>query len=101
MYEAQGRAGRPFPPYDPQRHYLTIRGRGIDPNPRFVRIALEQNGQSVTLGLADFSYASAELLIVRLPSEATSGPAKISIVNVGLESLSVPVIRNFELSNSR
>jgi hypothetical protein len=101
MYEAQGRAGRPFPPYDPQRHYLTIRGRGIDPNPRFVRIALEQNGQSVTLGLADFSYASAELLIVRLPSEATSGPAKISIVNVGLESFSVPVIRNLELSNSR
>ena len=50
IYEVQHRAGRPFALYDPQRRYLMIRGRGIDPNPRFVRIALEQNGQSVTLG---------------------------------------------------
>jgi len=101
MYETERRAGRPFKPYDPQSRYLTIRGRGIDPNPRFVRIVLEQNGQSVTLGLADFSYVSVELLIVRLPRSATSGPASISIVNVGAESLSVPVTKTFELSGSR
>jgi hypothetical protein len=100
-YEIQKSAGRPFPPYDPQRRYLTIRGRGIDPNPRFLRIVLEQNGQSVTLGLGDFSAVSTEFLIVRLPRTVAPGPFKISIVNVGSESLSVPVIRSFELSNSR
>src|SRR6266404_2388460 len=99
-YEVERRAGRPFKPYDPQSRYLTIRGRGIDPNPRFVRIALEQNGESVTLGLADFSYSSVELLLVRLPKMATSGPVKISIVNVGSEGFSVPVTRDFELSKT-
>jgi hypothetical protein len=98
-YEVQRRAGRPFPPYDPLRRYLTIRGRGIDPNPRFVRIVLEQDGQSVTLGLADFSSVSTDLLIVRLPVAATSGPAKMTIVNVGSDSLSVAVSRDFELSH--
>jgi len=63
-------AGRPFPPYDPQRRYLTIRGQELIPIHDFLRIVLEQNGQSVTLGLADFSYVSAELLIVRLPRGA-------------------------------
>ena len=99
-YEIERSAGRPFPPYDPQRRYLTIRGRGIDPNPRFIRIVLEQNDQSVTLRLADFSYTSAELLIVRLPQSATSGPARMRIVNVGAESFSVPVTRDFEVSKS-
>jgi hypothetical protein len=98
-YEIQRRAGRPFPPYDPQRRYLTIRGRGIDPNPRFVRIVLEQTGQSVTLEPADFSSISTDLLIVRLPVAATSGRAKMTIVNVGSDSLSVPVSRDFELSH--
>jgi hypothetical protein len=101
MYETERRAGRPFKPYDPQSRYLTIHGRGIDPNPSFVRIVLEQNGQSVTLSRSDFSYASVELLIVRLPRTATSGPASMSIVNVGAESVSVPVTKTFELSGSR
>jgi hypothetical protein len=96
-YEIERRAGRRFTPYDPNSRYLTIRGRSIDPNPRFVRIVLEQNVESVTLGLADFSYVSAELLIVRLPKGATAGPARMSIVNVGAEALSVTVIRDFEL----
>jgi hypothetical protein len=98
-YEMQRRAGRPFRVYDPQRRYLTIRGSGIDPNPGFIRIVLEQNGQSVTLGLADFSSISTDLLIVRLPLAATSGPAKMTIVNVGSDSLSLPVSRDFKLSH--
>jgi len=97
MYETERRAGRPFPPYDPQSRYLTIRGRGIDPNPRFVRMVLEQNGRSVTLGLADFSYASVELLIVRLPRSATPGSASMTIVNVGADSVSVSVTKTFEV----
>jgi hypothetical protein len=99
-YEIQRSAGRPFPPYDPKNRYLTIRGSGIDPNPRFVRIVLEQNGQSVTLGPADFSYISAELVIVRLPKGATAGPARMNIVNVGAEVLSATVTRDFELAKS-
>lgn len=100
-FEIERRAGRSFNAYDPQSRYLTIRGRGIDPNPRFVRLLLEQNGESAVLKLADFSYASTDLLIVRLPGSAPPGQIKLTLVNVGAESFSVPVTKVFELSKSR
>jgi len=96
-FEIQRAAGHPFNAYDPDSRYLTIRGRGIDPNPRFVRIVLEQNGQSTALALADISSISPELLIVRLPKTATAGPAKASVANVGLERISQAAAINFEL----
>ncbi len=96
-FEIQRAAGRTFRPYDPNSRYLTIRGRGIDPNPRFVRIVLEQNGQSVTLELADVSSISPELLIVRLPKTATAGPLKVSVANVGFEKFSEAATIIFEL----
>jgi hypothetical protein len=100
MYDIQRAAGGRFGAYDPKSRYLTIRGEGIDPNPRFVRIALEQNGESVTLGLSDVSYSSPELLIVRLPLAATAGQLKLSIANLGAEGLSVPATMTFDLSTS-
>ena len=100
VYQIQRRAGRPFNAYDPKRRYLTIRGRGIDPNPRFVRIALEQNGATIALALS-VSYASPELLIVRLPTTVTSGPVKIIVANIGAQSLSVPATATFELSKTQ
>jgi hypothetical protein len=96
-YEIQRAAGKPFKAYEPGSRYLTIKGRGFDPNPRFVRIVLEQNGQTANLGLADISYASTDLYIVRLPATASAGAVKITISNVGDQGLSVPATVSFDL----
>ena len=97
-YEIQRAARKPFSAYDPASRYLTIKGRGLDPNPRFVRIGFEQNGQTGNLGLADVSYASTDLYIVRLPANASAGSVKVSISNVGAQGPSVPVVMTFDLS---
>ena len=99
LYELQRAAGQPFKAYDPASRYLTIRGRGMDPNPKFVRIVLEQNGQTVTLAEADVSLASTDLYIVKLPATSTAGKAKISMANVAVRGLSMPATMDFELSH--
>ena len=97
MYETQKQAGKEFPEYDPIRRYLTIRGRGIDYNPRFVRITLEQAGQKFTLSPQDFSLYSNDALIVRMPKELTGGNVKFTIENSGGDRYSTPVTKLFVL----
>ena len=81
MYAAQKEAGREFDAYDPNRRYLTIRAHGVDYNPKFVRITLEQADRKFTLSPNDFSLFSNEALIVRLPKELTGGNVKFTIEN--------------------
>ncbi|HEY5885562.1 MAG TPA: hypothetical protein VIT88_12795 [Pyrinomonadaceae bacterium] len=97
MYEIQREAGREFPPYDPSRRYLTIRATGVDHNPRFVRITLEQAGRSYTLAPTDFSHFSGEAVVVRLPKEFGSGTVSFSIQNLATGTASMPVLREFQL----
>ena len=99
MYEAQKSTGRKFPEYDPANRYLSIRVKGIDLNPRFVKITLTQGDRNVTLGFADFSNLSNDLLIVRLPDGFHKGPVELSIQNRGAERYSKPVTTTFELSH--
>jgi hypothetical protein len=98
MYEAQKAAGKEFHPYDPASRYLTVRARGIDYNPRFVRITLEQAGHKFTLTPADYSSYSPEGLIVRLPKEVKSGNVKLTIENSDGERYSKAVSKSFVLA---
>nr|MDQ3817324.1 hypothetical protein [Acidobacteriota bacterium] len=98
MYEAQLSAGRKFPSYDPGRRYITIRARGLDYNPRFVRISFEQAGRRTTLAPSDFSLYSADMLIVRAPEGLRPGEAQIIIENRGGDSFSPPAAKSFELT---
>ena len=97
MYEIQRQAGREFPPYDPSRRYLTVRATGVDHNPRFVRITLEQAGRSYTLAPTDFSHFSGQAVVVRLPTELRPGTVSFSIQNLGTGTPSTPVLREFQL----
>ena len=98
MYEAQKQEGKQFHAYDPNRRYLTIRARGVDYNPKFVRITLEQADKKFTLSPADFSLYSTASLIVRLPKELTGGNVKLTIENSGGDRYSVPVTQSFVLA---
>ena len=97
MHAAQKEIGKEFPAYDPNRRYLTIRVRGIDYNPKFVRITLEQGDRKFTLSLGDFSLYSNDSLIVRLPKELTGGNVKLTIENSGGDRYSTPVTTSFVL----
>jgi hypothetical protein len=97
MYEIQKQAGRKFPEYDPENRYLMIKVRGIDFNPSFVRITLEQGEDEFTLSFADFSLFSSDGLIVRLPEDLTGGNVKLTIENSGGDRLSKPVTKSFVL----
>lgn len=99
MYEIQKRSGRNFPEYDPARRYLMIKVRGIDYNPNFVRITLEQAGQTHMLSFADFSSYSSDGLIVRLPEELTEGNVKFTIENSGGDRYSKPLTKSFVLKS--
>lgn len=97
MYETQKQAGRAFPQYYPKHRYLTIRARGVDYNPRFVRITLEQAEQKFTLSPDDFSSYSNDGLIVRAPKGLTGGDVKLTIENSGGDRYSTPVTKSFVL----
>lgn len=99
MYAAQKEAGKEFYAYDPNRRYLTIRAHGVDFNPKFVRITLEQAGRKFTLSPNDFSLFSNEALIVRLPKELTGGSVKFTIENFGGDRYSTPVTKSFVLES--
>ena len=98
MYETQKRAGKEFPAYDPNSHYLTIRARGVDYNPTFVRITLEQADRKFTLETDDLSSYSGDALVVRVPKDLTGGNVKLTIENFGGERYSAPVSKQFVLS---
>ena len=98
MYETQKQAGRQFPAYDPSRRYLTIKVSGVDYNPKFIRITLEQGDKDYVLDFADFSSFSGESLIVRLPEELKAGEVKFTIENSGGDDrYSTPVTQTFVL----
>ena len=97
MYAMQKEAGNEFGPYDPSRRYLTIHATGIDYNPRFVRITLEQAGRKFTLSARDFAVYQNEGVVVRMPKELTSGNVKFTIENSGGDRYSTPVTTSFVL----
>lgn len=99
MHATQKEAGKDFSPYDPNRRYLTIRVRGIDYNPKFVRITLEQSDQKFTLSPDDFSLYSNDALIVRMPEGLTRGDVKLTIENSDGDRYSTPVSKSFVLKN--
>ena len=98
MYETQKQEGREFPAYDPDRRYLTIRARGIDYNPKFVRITLEQADQKFTLSPSDFAFYVIDGLIIKAPQGLTVGDVKLTIENYDGERYSTPVTKAFVLS---
>ncbi|HEY0726026.1 MAG TPA: hypothetical protein VGD41_18955 [Pyrinomonadaceae bacterium] len=99
MYEIQKKAGREFPEYDPDSRYLMIKVRGVDFNPNYIRITLEQGGEKYTLSFADFSSYSSDGLIVRLPDELTGGNVKFTIENSGGDRYSKPATKSFVLAS--
>lgn len=96
IYETQKQAGKEFSPYDPNSRYLTVRTRGIDYNPRFVRITLRQADHDFTLMPSDFSSYSNEGLIIRLPRSLT-GKFDFTIENYNGERYSTPATKSFVL----
>jgi hypothetical protein len=97
MYEIQKTAGRAFPEYDPDSRYLLIKVRGIDFNPNYVRIRLEQGEEEFTLEAEDFSSFTSDGLIVRLPEDLTGGDVKLTIENSGGDRFSKPMTKTFVL----
>jgi virulence-associated protein VagC len=97
MDAMQKEAGNDVHMYDPNLRFLTIRGQGIDYNPNFVRITLEQADQKFTLSLTDFATYSNDALIVRLPKDLKAGNVKFTIENSGGDRYSTPVTKSFVL----
>jgi hypothetical protein len=99
MYEIQQKAGREFPQYDPASRYVTIRVNGLDYNPRFSRIRMEQEGRpAVTLSFNDFSLFSGNTLVVRVPRSLGAGTTRVTVENRGERGFSAPAVGTFELS---
>jgi len=98
MYEVQKQAGKEFSSYDPNHRYLTVRARGVDYNPNFVRITLEQAEQKFTLSPDDFASYASDGLIVRMPNGLTGGNVKLTIENSGGDRYSTPVTKTFVLT---
>lgn len=87
------------PVYDPAARYVAIRATGLDPNPEFLRIRMEQEGREpVTLGRGDFAVFTANSLVVRAPKNFRAGTVRVTIENRGTGGYSAPVVRTFELS---
>jgi len=102
MFEVQKEMGKTFSPYDPSRRYLMIRARGVDVNPKFVRITMEQRDRKFTLSPADFSMYVNDGLIVKLPKDLNSGDIKLTIENSGgANRYSTPVTTTFLLVASQ
>ena len=97
-YEIQHAAGRPYRAFDPANRYVTIRGRNMDPNAKFIRISMNQTGADVVLALADISYASTDLYIVKLPATATAGDIEVKVANLGAHGASTPATATFTLT---
>jgi hypothetical protein len=101
MYAIQKRAGKEFPEYDPDSRYLMIKVRGVDYNPNFVRITLEQGGEKFELSSEDFSTYSSDGLIVKLPEDLKEGNVKFTIENSAGDRYSKPVTKSFVLKSRR
>jgi len=98
MYETQKLAGHEFPEYDPDSRYLTVKVKGLDLNPNYVSITLEQNEEEFELDARDFSSYSGDVLIVKLPYQLKPGEVKFSIDNWGGgDRYSTPATKTFTL----
>jgi hypothetical protein len=98
IYEEQAGAGRRFTAYDPAARYVTIRAAGLDYNPGFLRVRMEQEGgAAVTLGPGDFSLFSDNSVIVRVPKELGAGATRVTVENRGEKGYSAPAVMTFEL----
>jgi hypothetical protein len=96
---AQAAGPRVRPIYEPSARYVAIRATGLDPNPEFLRVRMEQEGRaSVTLGRGDFAVFSTNALVVRAPGVLRAGPVRVTVENRGANGYSAPVVRTFELS---
>lgn len=96
---AQSRDPRVRPVYDASARYVSIRGAGLDPNPQFIRVRLEQEGRDpVTLGRGDFALFTHGGVIVRLPRGFRAGAVRVTVENRGAAGFSAPAVTTFELS---
>jgi hypothetical protein len=99
---AQPADPRMRPVYDSSARYVVIRATGLDPNPEFLRVRMEQEGRApVTLDRGDFALFSHNSLIVRAPKGLRPGTVRLTIENRGANGYSAPVIKTFELSERR
>jgi hypothetical protein len=97
--QSQSRDPRVRPIYDPSGRYVAIRATGLDPNPEFIRIRMEQEGREpVTLERKDFAIFTSNALIVRAPKGFGAGAVRVTIENRGAAGYSTPVAWTFELS---
>ena len=95
-------AAPPDPSMAPSLRFVTIRVRGIDPNPKFVRVQFTQEGRAtVALAENDFILHTAEAVIVRLPKGIGAGTVRVSVENLGASGYSAPSAATFQLSERR
>jgi hypothetical protein len=95
---AQQSAGIPARQFDPARRYVSIRANGLDYNPRFLRVRMEQDGRgSFTLGPGDFPLFSNNSMVVRVPKEIGAGAVRVTVENRGANGYSAPAVKTFEL----
>lgn len=99
---AQSRDPRVRPVYEPSARYVSIRGAGFDPNPKFLRVRMEQQGREpVTLGRGDFSLFSQNAVLVRVPKGFRAGAVRVTVENRGANGFSAPATATLELSERR
>jgi hypothetical protein len=95
---AQAADPRVRPAYEQGVRYVSIRATGLDPDPRYLRVKMEQEGHgAVTLERGDFALYADGALIVRVPKSFGAGTVTVSVENRGSTSYSTPVVRTFEL----
>ena len=96
---AQAADPRVRPAYEQGVRYASIRATGLDPDPRYLRVRMEQEGRgSVTLERGDFALYANGGLIVRVPKNFGPGVVTVSVENRGSAGYSTPVVKTFELS---
>lgn len=102
LAEAQSRDPRVRPVYESSARYVSIRGTGFDPDPRFIRVRMGQEGREpVTLGRGDFSLFSHNAVLVRVPKGFRAGAVRVTVENRGAAGYSAPATGTFELSERR
>lgn len=96
---AQAADPRVRPAYEQGVRYVSIRATGLDPDPRYLRVRIEQEGRgAVTLERGDFALYANSGLLVRLPRGFGPGTVTVSVENRGASGYSTPVVKTFELS---
>jgi hypothetical protein len=96
---AQAADPRVRPAFEEGTRYVSIRATGLDPDPRYLRVRMEQEGRgSVTLERGDFALYSNGAILVRVPKGFGPGAVTVSVENRGSSGYSTPVVKTFELS---